>query len=108
MHTLAFLNSLSPTTMLLLLVAGLLVFGRKLPEVGRSLGKGIVEFKKGLKGIDDDIEAGSNGRAHVNNQIAEQPYRAPLSHGQDVRVSRNDPADPVIDEPANRPSGQAG
>lgn len=35
---------------------GLLIFGKRLPEVGKSLGKGIVEFKKGLKGIDDDIE----------------------------------------------------
>lgn len=35
---------------------GLLVFGKRLPEVGRSLGKGIVEFKKGLKGIDEDID----------------------------------------------------
>ena len=26
---------------------GLLIFGKRLPEVGRSLGKGIVEFKKG-------------------------------------------------------------
>src|SRR5829696_7269146 len=39
---------------------GLLIFGKRLPEVGRSLGKGIVEFKKGLKGIDDDIEDQSN------------------------------------------------
>jgi sec-independent protein translocase protein TatA len=35
---------------------GLLIFGKRLPEVGRSLGKGIVEFKKGLKGIEDDVE----------------------------------------------------
>ena len=34
---------------------GLLIFGKRLPEVGRSLGKGIVEFKKGLKGVEDDI-----------------------------------------------------
>lgn len=39
---------------------GLLIFGKRLPEVGRSLGKGIVEFKKGLKGIDDDIEVASS------------------------------------------------
>jgi len=39
---------------------GLLIFGKRLPEVGRSLGKGIVEFKKGLKGIDDEIEDASN------------------------------------------------
>src|SRR5687767_15951962 len=34
---------------------GLLLFGKRLPEVGRSLGKGIVEFKKGLKGVEDDV-----------------------------------------------------
>lgn len=39
---------------------GLLIFGKRLPEVGRSLGKGIVEFKKGLKGIEDDVEVASN------------------------------------------------
>jgi sec-independent protein translocase protein TatA len=39
---------------------GLLIFGKRLPEVGRSLGKGIVEFKKGLKGIGDEIEEESS------------------------------------------------
>jgi sec-independent protein translocase protein TatA len=39
---------------------GLLIFGKRLPEVGRSLGKGIVEFKKGLKGIEDDIDVASS------------------------------------------------
>ena len=39
---------------------GLLLFGKRLPEVGKSLGKGIVEFKKGLKGIEDDIDEGTH------------------------------------------------
>ena len=34
----------------------LLLFGKRLPGVMRSLGKSIVEFKKGVKGIEDDIE----------------------------------------------------
>lgn len=41
---------------IILLVLGLLIFGRRLPEVGRSLGRGIIEFKKGIKGIEEDIE----------------------------------------------------
>ncbi len=45
---------------LIILAIGLLLFGRKLPEVGRSLGRGIVEFKKGIKGIEEEIEAESN------------------------------------------------
>ncbi len=40
--------------MIILLILGVLLFGRKLPEVGRYLGKGIVEFKKGIKGLEDE------------------------------------------------------
>jgi sec-independent protein translocase protein TatA len=39
-----------------LVVLGVLLFGKRLPEVGKSIGKGIVEFKKGLSGIEDDID----------------------------------------------------
>lgn len=34
----------------------LLLFGNRLPSVMRSLGKGITEFKKGVQGIEDDID----------------------------------------------------
>ena len=47
------------TEWIIILAIGLLIFGRRLPEVGRSLGKGIVEFKKGIKGIEDEIETES-------------------------------------------------
>jgi sec-independent protein translocase protein TatA len=45
--------------MIILLVIGVLLFGRKLPEVGRYLGKGIVEFKKGMKGLEDEFDSSS-------------------------------------------------
>ena len=41
---------------IILLVLGLLIFGRRLPEVGRSVGRSIVEFKKGIKGIEDEVD----------------------------------------------------
>jgi sec-independent protein translocase protein TatA len=37
----------------------LLLFGKRLPEVARSLGKGVVEFKKGLKDV--STEEPTNG-----------------------------------------------
>ncbi len=37
-------------------VIALLLFGKRLPEVARSLGKGIVEFKKGVQGIEQEVE----------------------------------------------------
>lgn len=41
---------------IILLVLGLLIFGRRLPEVGRNIGRSIVEFKRGIKGVTDEIE----------------------------------------------------
>jgi sec-independent protein translocase protein TatA len=34
----------------------LILFGSRLPSVMRSLGQGMVEFKKGVQGIEDDKE----------------------------------------------------
>ncbi len=42
--------------MIIILVIALLIFGRRLPEVGKSLGKGLVEFKKGLKGVKEEMD----------------------------------------------------
>ena len=43
-------------TVELLVVSGviLLLFGSRLPKVMRSLGQGIVEFKRGVQGIEDE------------------------------------------------------
>ena len=38
-------------------IVAILLFGKRLPEVGRSLGLGILEFKKGLKGVKDEVDA---------------------------------------------------
>jgi sec-independent protein translocase protein TatA len=45
-----------PFEIFVILVVALLLFGRRLPEIARSLGKSLVEFKKGMKETKDDIE----------------------------------------------------
>ena len=52
----------------LLVVAGvaLLLFGHRLPSVMRSLGRGVVEFKRGVSGIEDEIEEA--GRKPVSHE----------------------------------------
>ena len=37
----------------------LLVFGRRLPDVARSVGKSIVEFKRGMREVKDEIDTTS-------------------------------------------------
>ena len=50
---------LSPTHMIFLAVLALLLFGAKrLPEVGRSLGAGLREFKTTVSGPEGSVGAG--------------------------------------------------
>jgi len=44
-----------PWELAIIAIIALILFGRRLPEVGKSLGKGIVEFKKGLKEVQDEV-----------------------------------------------------
>ena len=60
---------------LLLLVLGVLLFGRKLPDIGRSFGKTIVEFKKGVKGIEDEVSEPNSARASIEPEPVKAPAR---------------------------------
>ena len=55
----------TPGPMELVVIAGigLLLFGNRLPQVMRSLGKSVVEFKKGVNGIEDDLEAATKEKS---------------------------------------------
>ena len=63
----------------ILLVLGLLIFGRRLPELGRSVGKTIVEFKKGLSGIESEVNssatppAGNSSNSNGNAALPSNP-----------------------------------
>ena len=50
----------------IVIIAGiaLLLFGHRLPSVMRSLGRGVVEFKRGVAGLDDDLEDGTKPVSH--------------------------------------------
>ncbi len=47
---------LGPIELVIVGVIVLVLFGNRLPSVMRSLGQGLVEFKKGVQGIDEDKE----------------------------------------------------
>jgi sec-independent protein translocase protein TatA len=61
-----------PMEMVVLAVIGVILFGKRLPDVGRSLGKTITEFKKGMKGLED----GMDDMAH-NSAPTVQPHHTP-------------------------------
>jgi sec-independent protein translocase protein TatA len=70
--------------MMLILIVALLLFGKRLPEVARSMGKSVVEFKKGLQGIEEDL-----------NRASDQPSQPLLT------PSSNTTSTPPNDHPAD-------
>lgn len=52
----AFIDVLSPTHMIVILVVALIFFGNRLPEVARSFGRAINEFKRGLREVESEID----------------------------------------------------
>ena len=88
----------------ILLVLGLLVFGRRLPELGRSVGKTIVEFKKGLAGIESDVNSSSNtptpGNSSNSNGNAALPSNPQSNAGN---TQSQDGSNPYSQSPTRPP-----
>jgi len=61
--------------MLIVMGVAVLLFGKRLPEVGRSLGRGIVEFKKGLNGVADELDDSSSSSISSYSSNHSSPRR---------------------------------
>jgi sec-independent protein translocase protein TatA len=87
-------GSIGMPELILIFIVALLVFGpRKLPEIGKSLGKGLAEFKRASedlkKTIEQEIEEGKKEVSSVKEPvvaavqtIAQAPPAAPSPAGQ--------------------------
>lgn len=71
-------GSIGIPELVLIFVVALLVFGpKKLPEIGKSLGKGLAEFKRASdelkKTIEQEIEQGKHEVSSVRDTVATVP-----------------------------------
>ena len=72
-----------PTEIIVIAAVALLLFGSRLPKVGRSLGRSIVQFKKGLRDVQDDLE-----------DAADEPEKGSPDPKKDVLPAPSDDKDP--------------
>ena len=54
-----FFGGIGAPEMLIFGTIALLLFGKRLPEVARSLGQGVGQFKQGLTGLQDEFKKAS-------------------------------------------------
>ncbi len=72
LHTIAFIQNIGGPEWMVILVIALLIFGRRLPEVARSLGKSVNEFKKGMREFQDSAnEVASDVNKATNEALSE-------------------------------------
>jgi len=91
--TLAFISMPGGWEWIIILVIGLLLFGRRLPEIGRSVGKTIVEFKKGMAEIDNDVAASTRSGPLSQPSAGDLPGSQSGAVGAERRVGTHDPVE---------------
>jgi sec-independent protein translocase protein TatA len=77
--------NVGPLELVVVLIIALVIFGpKRLPELGRSMGKGIREFRGSLsgKGDDDDDEESSKPAAIESSQDADEPVEGEVVTNQ--------------------------
>lgn len=63
MNTLVFIQNIGGGSLLLIFVVILLLFGAKgIPELAKGLGRGLTEFKKATKEIQEEIDSDSSDK----------------------------------------------
>lgn len=97
------IGGIGPGEMVIVGIVAVLLFGKRLPEVGRSLGKGLVEFKKGISGIQDEIHSATNLTSRPPARTASSA-KAPKFNDID---DRDEATAPKFEPPAAEPQDQS-
>jgi sec-independent protein translocase protein TatA len=83
---------LSPVELIVIGSIAVLLFGSRLPSVARSMGKSVTEFKKGLRGIEEDVDTSTNARRVSSNysddreEATTPKFEPPKSEPKDATV----------------------
>jgi sec-independent protein translocase protein TatA len=82
--------NIGPLELAIVLVIALVIFGpKRLPDLGRSLGRGMREFKDSISGKDEDEEALEQARLETQAQQPQPPTDDEPVEGEVVADKRS-------------------
>lgn len=81
--------NIGPLEILVVLIIALVVFGpKRLPELGRSLGKGIREFRGSITGDDDDDDGEKKDEPPAQIEPSDSEHAAERAESETVGQKR--------------------
>jgi len=65
-----------PVELIIILVIAVLLFGRRLPEIARGLGKSMTEFKKGVREVEETKDELVDDVRKVGDDVVQETNKA--------------------------------
>ncbi len=75
-YILAIFGAFSHWELLVVLIIALLIFGRRLPDIARSMGKSLTEFKKGINEAKETKDEFVNDVKEIGDDVAKEAKSA--------------------------------